>query len=64
MANTTKGIGFDPKTAPMVEHRSTNAMTPQVPPATRRNESGVHVAAWKKDDLQEIPKNNLPLGKS
>jgi len=28
------------------------------------NDHGAHVAAWKKDEVHEIPKNNYPVGKS
>lgn len=29
-----------------------------------RDDHGVHVAAWKKGEVHEIPKNNYPVGKS
>jgi hypothetical protein len=29
---------------------------------SNNNNHGVHVAAWKKDEVHEIPKNNYPVG--
>lgn len=42
------------------------ALPDNVPSSQTREEgtgnSGAHVAAWKKDEVHEIPKNNLPVG--
>lgn len=32
--------------------------------SNNNNNNGVHVAAWKKDEVHEIPKNNYPIGES
>ena len=30
---------------------------------SRKSNNGAHVAAWKKDEVHEIPKNNYPIGR-
>lgn len=42
----------------------TESESPSPPSHFKKGDDHGHVATWKKDEVQEIPKNNLLVGKS